>query len=127
MEETKAFLCSASDEFKSMRSLQETCKSKFSECKKAEDESVGLIQVCNGRPIPKAFVFSPPSVAPSPVGSAATLAPPSATSAGALVPSATSAANLFPSVTSAAAPVQSATAATAAPATTAAGRNAILY
>merc|ERR1711874_65273 len=102
---TKALKCSAKDSYDSINALKKTCKTKFSDCKKAEDASVGLIQVCNGGTTPSTASPSPSSVAttaaPSPAPSPTTAAP-------------------SPAAATTAAPAAPTTAAPAAPTTTAA-------
>jgi len=80
---TKELKCSAKSAYDSMNTLKKKCKSNFMDCKKAEDASVGLIQVCNGRTTPStASVASPsptpvasPSPAPAPAPTTAAPAP----------------------------------------------------
>merc|ERR1711913_255749 len=72
---TKALKCSAKDSYDSINALKKTCKTKFSDCKKAEDASVGLIQVCNGGTTPSTASPSPSSVATTAAPSAAPAAP----------------------------------------------------
>ena len=74
---TKELKCSAKSAYDSMNALKKTCKSSFSDCKKAEDASVGLIQICNGRTTPSTASESLPSPVPSP-----TTAAPAPTSSG---------------------------------------------
>merc|ERR1711892_295988 len=69
--ETKALKCSAKSSYDTISALKKTCLSKFSDCKKAEDASVGLIQVGNGRTTPS--TASVPS--PAPAASTSTAAP----------------------------------------------------
>jgi len=52
VEETKALSCSAKATFDMIKASKSTCLSKFSACKKAEDDSIGLIHVCNGNTTP---------------------------------------------------------------------------
>merc|ERR1719483_1890498 len=96
--ETKALKCSAKSSYDTISALKKTCLSKFSDCKKAEDASVGLIQVCNGRTTPSTASVPSPTPAPAP----STAAP-------------------VPTPSSAAAPAVTTTAAAAASTTTAAG------
>merc|ERR1712106_1278555 len=111
--ETKALKCSAKSSYDTISALKKTCLSKFSDCKKAEDASVGLIQVCNGRTTPS--TASVPS--PAPATSSSTAAPgptPSSVAAPAVATAASSA------DTTLAASADTTTAAAAAPTTTAA-------
>jgi len=64
--ETKALKCSAKSSYDTISALKKTCLSKFSDCKKAEDASVGLIQVCNGRTTPTTASVPSPTPAPAP-------------------------------------------------------------
>ena len=52
VEETKAKKCSAVSDFNKLRDAKKACLEKFSACKTAEDESIGLIHVCNGGTTP---------------------------------------------------------------------------
>jgi len=63
---TKELKCTAKSAYESMNNLKKACKTSFSDCKKAEDASVGLIQICNGRTTPSTASLSSPSPAPSP-------------------------------------------------------------
>ena len=56
VEETKALKCSAKSSYDNINALKKNCLSKFSNCKKAEDYSVGLIHVCNGGTTPSTAV-----------------------------------------------------------------------
>ena len=69
---TKELKCTAKSAYESMNNLKKACKTSFSDCKKAEDASVGLIQICNGRTTPSTASVSSPSPAPSPTTAAAT-------------------------------------------------------
>merc|ERR1712106_939356 len=63
--ETKALKCSAKSSYDTISALKKTCLSKFSDCKKAEDASVGLIKVCNGRTTPSTASVPSPTPAPA--------------------------------------------------------------
>merc|ERR1712106_744626 len=63
---TKTLKCSAKSSYDTITALKKTCLSKFSDCKKAEDASVGLIQVCNGRTTPSTASVPSPTPAPAP-------------------------------------------------------------
>merc|ERR1712013_675857 len=73
----KELKCTTKSAYESMNNLKKACKASFSDCKKAEDASVGLIQICNGRTTPSTASVSSPSPAPSP-----TTAAPAPTSSG---------------------------------------------
>merc|ERR1719312_1544997 len=110
---TKELKCSAKSAYDSMNALKKKCKSNFMECKKAEDASVGLIQVCNGRTTPSTDSLASPS--PTPVSSP-TPAPAPAPTPAAPAPAPTTAA---PAPTTAApAPAPAPTTAAPAPAPT---------
>ena len=55
--------CSAKSSYDNINALKKNCLSKFSDCKKAEDNSVGLIQVCNGRTTPSTATAMAPTTA----------------------------------------------------------------
>merc|ERR1711913_49206 len=120
---TKALKCSAKDSYDSINALKKTCKTKFSDCKKAEDASVGLIQVCNGGTTPSTASPSPSSVAttaaPSPAPSPTTAAPAPAAATTAAPAAPTTAAPAAPTTT--AAQADTTTAAAPAATTTASG------
>merc|ERR1711892_1444976 len=120
--ETKALKCSAKSSYDTISALKKTCLSKFSDCKKAEDASVGLIQVCNGRTTPS--TASVPS--PAPAASPSTAAPgptPSSAAAPAVATAASSEDTTLAASadTTSAASADTTPAASAAPTTTAAG------
>ena len=52
VEETKPKKCSALSDFNKLKDAKKTCLEKFSACKTAEDESIGLIHICNGGTTP---------------------------------------------------------------------------
>merc|ERR1712123_354907 len=87
--ETKALKCSAKSSYDTISALKKTCLSKFSDCKKAEDASVGLIQVCNGRTTPSTASVPSPAPAASP-STAAPVPTPSSASAPAVTTAASS-------------------------------------
>merc|ERR1711874_949343 len=62
---TKALKCSAKDSYDSVNALKKTCITTFSECKKAEDASVGLIHVCNGGTTPATKTAAPTTTTPN--------------------------------------------------------------
>ena len=47
--ETKKENCTAKASFDMIKDAKKACLSKFTGCKKAEDASIGLIHVCNGK------------------------------------------------------------------------------
>merc|ERR1711970_761549 len=136
---TKELKCSAKSAYNTMNTLKKKCKSNFMDCKKAEDASVGLIQVCNGRTTPStASVASPsptpvasptPAPVPAPTTAAPTPSPAPAPAPATTAPSPTSAPSAAPTTaapspaaaTTTAASADTTTAAAAAPTTTAAG------
>ena len=52
VEETKAKKCSAVSDFNKLRDAKKTCLEKFSACKAAEDDTIGIIHACNGGTTP---------------------------------------------------------------------------
>merc|ERR1711892_376684 len=128
--ETKALKCSAKSSYDTISALKKTCLSKFSDCKKAEDASIGLIQVCNGRTTPS--TASVPSPAPAASQSTAAPGPTPSSAAAPAVTTAASSEDTTPAAsadtttvasadTTTAASADTTTAASAAPTTTAAG------
>merc|ERR1719483_543991 len=89
---TKALKCSAKTDYDNMNGLKKSCLKKFSACKKAEDESVGLIQVCNGRTTPSTASVPSPSPVPAPAPAPAPTPAPAPAPVPAPVPATTSSA-----------------------------------
>merc|ERR1712128_254650 len=89
--ETKALKCSAKSPYDTISALKKTCLSKFSDCKKAEDASIGLIQVCNGRTTPSTASVPSPAPAASPSTAAPVPTPSSASTPAASADTTTSA------------------------------------
>ena len=90
--ETKALQCSAKSSIATVSVLKDRCLSKFSDCKRAEDVSVGLIQVCNGRTTPST-ASAPVQRAPAPAPALTVVSVPTPSSA--VVPSAALATEKF--------------------------------
>jgi len=75
VEETKALSCSAKATFDMIKASKSTCLSKFSACKKAEDDSIGLIHVCNGNTTPSPMTTMASNTTTAAAGSPTTGAP----------------------------------------------------
>merc|ERR1712227_190769 len=72
--ETKKENCTAKASFDMIKDAKKACLSKFTGCKKAEDASIGLIHVCNGKTTPAPITTTP---APTTTAAPATGASPS--------------------------------------------------
>jgi len=74
--EAKLVKCSAKADFDSVKGLKKDCSDKFMGCKQAEDDSIGLIQVCNGGTTPAPATAAPTTAADTaaPTTAAATAA-----------------------------------------------------
>ena len=57
--ETKKENCTAKASFDMIKDAKKACLSKFTGCKKAEDASIGLIHVCNGKTTPAPITTTP--------------------------------------------------------------------
>merc|ERR1719282_2274791 len=80
--ETKKENCTAKASFDMIKDAKKACLSKFTGCKKAEDASIGLIHVCNGKTTPAPITTTPaPTTTAAPATTAAAPAPAPATTA----------------------------------------------